>query len=104
MRTNVLHFSLMLLILVLSSCLRRAPSVHVQNPHGFKGEANISCVSTADKRVTIQIDANGMAAAPCPLRESPVFIDEDGKSTEADNVEWLKTGDGIVVGMKLEFR
>ena len=67
----------MLLILVRSGCLRGAPSVHVQNPHGFKGEANISCVSTSDKRVTIQIDANGMAAAPCPLRESPVFIDED---------------------------
>jgi hypothetical protein len=103
MFAKALCFPLLLLILSPLSCFRKSTPVHVHNPHGFKGEADIACTSYADKAVAIELDADGRAIAPtCPSSESAVFIDEDGTFAKVDTIQWIKTGDGIVVGMKLK--
>jgi hypothetical protein len=94
MRTNS---AFLLLLVFLSGCSQKVVSsrtIHI-NANGFTGEALIACTGQSDKDLTITLDAEGLANAPCPSENSKIYLEQDGKTTRASNFFWTKSGEGV---------
>ena len=96
-------FLLPLLLLPLGGCGR--PAIHLQVPLGVTGPIVVDCGSNDNVGTTVLIDAHGRGlASVCPRDGGQVFIDRNGSSVAAENVEWLKTGDGLTIQFRLNLK
>ena len=93
---------IMLLLVPFMSCKNTA-AIHLLVPSDYKGPVQITCMTIGDPTSSIVVDEQGNGIAPaCPTDKTRVYVDRSGSSSEADGVQWFKTGDGITTGFEVD--
>jgi hypothetical protein len=91
--------------LVLPTFGCRTSEVRVTVPHGFHGDVLLSCQTESDVSTSTMIDGSGAGTLPsCPTRHSRVYVVQDGQTAVVENVEWNRTGDGLLTGIHFVVR
>src|ERR1700743_2268020 len=97
------YFPLRSLTLLTSLAGCGGSTMHLLVPQGVTGRVIVDCDSNDDQGGTVRVDAQGHGRAhACPRNEARVFVDRNGSSTRIENVEWLKTGDGLTTQFRLD--
>ncbi len=81
-------------------------STHIDLATTYVGPVNIVCDAVGDTSSNIDVDTSGNAEAhTCPPRNAELVVLRDGKPVSIDGpVQWVTTGDGIVVGIHFNAR
>jgi hypothetical protein len=84
----------------------REDTLRVVVPSGYRGHVDIPCVGVMDGNRTITVNASGRAPdATCPKDELHVVVVRDGVIVPPTHgIAWVKTGDGIPVGLEFDVK
>jgi hypothetical protein len=83
---------------------RKPPVLRVEIPHNFSGRVQVSCDKFGDNLQATTVDATGNGVAPVCSDAAKVLAERDGQAIEVDNLQWVKTGDGIPVAISFSVR
>ena len=89
------------MILVASSSGCRTSELRITLPHGFRGEVFLACETESSDSTSATVDAGDSATlVTCPTKRSRIDAIQDGHTKLVDDVQWNRTGDGILTGIR----
>jgi hypothetical protein len=83
----------------------RYSEVRVTVPHGYRGQVILSCEAVSDSSTTGSVGISGSGSLPtCPSSRARVYVVQDGQATAVSDVQWNRTGDGRLTGIRFSVR
>lgn len=99
MRPVLCVLACLLLVAPIFGC--RYSEVRVTVPHGYRGQVLLECQTESETSVSSSVDDVGNGSLQtCPTRRAHVYIIQDGQTTAVGDVQWNKTGDGHLTGIR----
>ena len=91
------------LVLVASSFGCSSSELRITVPDGYRGEIHLACNSISSKSAVGSVDVGGNGSlANCPAKRTRVYVSQEGQTTPVNDVQWNRTGDGILTGIRFK--